>query len=123
MQGNPRQSWILDSTVWIPESRYSIPHSLLVDTEFQIPIISGISDSWSCIVDSKASSFLDSKGKTFLDLGIWINLHEARKKNCLNLNSMAVYRVADIAVGRHRTICFSSVSPYYHLIIITIQNY
>ena len=123
MQGNQRQSWILDSTVWIPNSRYSIPHSLLVETEFQIPIISGIPDSLSCILDSKACSFPDSISKTFLDSGIWINLHEARKQNCLNLNSMAVYRVADIAIGRHWTVCYSSVSSFYHPIIITIQNY
>ena len=118
-----QDSWILDFMLWISDSRYSIPHSLLVETEFQIPIISGISDSLSCILDSKACSFLDSINKTFPDSGIWINLHEARNWNCLTLNSMAVYRVADIAVGRHWTICFSSVSSYYHPIIITTQNY
>ena len=79
MQGNPRQPWILDFMLWIPDSRYSTPHSCLVEIEFQIPIISGISDSVSCILDSKACSFLDSISKTFPDSGIWINLHEARK--------------------------------------------
>ena len=79
MQGNPRQSWILDFMLWISDSRYSIPHSLLVETEFQIPIISRISDSLSFILDSKACNFPDSINKTFPDSGIWINLHEARK--------------------------------------------
>ena len=65
-----QDSWILDFMLWISDSRYSIPHSLLVETEFQIPIISGISDSLSCILDSKACSFLDSINKTFPDSGL-----------------------------------------------------
>ena len=40
MLENPRQSWILDFTPWIP------------DFEFRVPINSGIPDSLSCIPDS-----------------------------------------------------------------------
>ena len=52
--GNPRQSLILDSTQWIPDSR-----SLSVGLGLWIPFVSGIPDSLSCIPDSKAQ---DSTG-------------------------------------------------------------
>ena len=42
MQRNPRQSWILHSMPWIPDSSY------------WIPILSRIPDFFSCILDSKA---------------------------------------------------------------------
>ena len=45
VQGNPRQSWILDSTPWTPDSRNWIPHSFSVELGFRIPIVSGIPDS------------------------------------------------------------------------------
>ena len=35
MQGNPRQSYILDSTPWILDSRYWIRDSLSVNSGFQ----------------------------------------------------------------------------------------
>ena len=54
MQGNPRQSWILDSTTWISDSRYWIPDSLWVELGFRIPIVSGIPNSLNCSLDSKA---------------------------------------------------------------------
>ena len=38
LRGNPRQSWILDSSTWIP-------HSFSVEIGFRITIISGIPDS------------------------------------------------------------------------------
>ena len=38
MKGNPRKSWILDSTPWIPDS-------LSVELGFRIPICSGFPDS------------------------------------------------------------------------------
>ena len=44
----------LDSTQWIPDSRYWIPDSLSVELGFRIPIVSGIPDSFSCIPDSTA---------------------------------------------------------------------
>ena len=43
--GNPLG--ILDSTLWIPNSRYWIPDSLAVELGFRIPIVSGIPDSLS----------------------------------------------------------------------------
>ena len=64
--GNPRQSWILDSTQWIPDSR-----SLSVGLGFWIPIVTGIPDSLSCIPDPKAQ---DSGSKNFPDSVIWIPL-------------------------------------------------
>ena len=41
MYGNPTQYWILDSTLWIPDSKYT----LSVKIEFQISVYSGIPDS------------------------------------------------------------------------------
>ena len=48
MQRNPRQSWILDYSPWIPES---------LELGFRIPIVSGIPDSYSCILDSTSKIF------------------------------------------------------------------
>ena len=52
---NPRQSCILVSTPWIPDSRYCIPDFVggtwILDP---IPIVSGIPDSLRCISHSKA---------------------------------------------------------------------
>ena len=48
-----RQSCVLDSTPWIPDSRYWIPYSLSVELGFRIPMVSGIPDSLSCFLDSK----------------------------------------------------------------------
>ena len=36
MKGNPRKSWILDSTPWILDSRYWIPDSLSLERGFRI---------------------------------------------------------------------------------------
>ena len=47
----------LDSTQWIPDSRYWIPGSLSVELGFRILIVSGIPDSFSCIPDSTAQDF------------------------------------------------------------------
>ena len=55
---NPRQSWILESTLWIPDYRYWILDSLSMETGFRIPITRGIPDSLSRIPYSKA---LDSR--------------------------------------------------------------
>ena len=52
-----RQSWILDSTPWIPDSSYGWGDSLSVELGFRISIVSGIPDSLSCIPDSKAQNF------------------------------------------------------------------
>ena len=53
--GNPRQSCILVSTPWTPDSRYCIPVFLrgtwILDP---VPIVSGIPDSLRCISHSKA---------------------------------------------------------------------
>ena len=47
---NRRQSWILDYTPWIPDSRYWIP--VFVSGTFWILIVSGIADTLRCIPDS-----------------------------------------------------------------------
>jgi len=47
MKGNPRQSWILDSTPWISDSTGTGFQSLSVEPGFWVPIVSGISDSGS----------------------------------------------------------------------------
>ena len=57
MKGNSIQSWILDSTPRITNSRFRIPWSLSVKLRFWIPIVSGIPDSLSCIPYSKDQDF------------------------------------------------------------------
>ena len=52
MQGNPRESWILDSAQWIPDFQAPNPGSLSMELGFLFPIVSGIPDSLSCIPDS-----------------------------------------------------------------------
>ena len=56
MYGNPRLSWIPDSTPWIPDSGFQACNSslLLVELRFWIPIIRENADSLNCIPDSKA---------------------------------------------------------------------
>ena len=74
---NARQSWILHSMLWIPDSRYWI-------TVF-LRIVRGTPDSLSCIPDSKGfpgfyisplelPRFLDAWFRNFPDSGIWIPL-------------------------------------------------
>ena len=41
------KSWILDSALWIPDSRYLAPDFLSVKLEFRIPVVSGVPDSLS----------------------------------------------------------------------------
>ena len=71
LKGNPRQSRILDSTLWIPDSGFQF---LSVELEFWIPIVSGIPDSLSCIPDSKAQDSRFHQQK-FPDSEILIPLH------------------------------------------------
>ena len=54
MKGNPRQSWILDSKHWIPDSGFQVlDSSLFVEwTWIRIQISNGILDSLSRIPDS-----------------------------------------------------------------------
>ena len=54
MSGNPMQSWILDSTLSIPNSGYWIPDSLSAEIVFWIPVVSGILDFLSWTTDLKA---------------------------------------------------------------------
>ena len=56
MEGNPRQSWILDSTPWVPNSRYWIPF-FLVELGLWFPMVSGILDSLSCVPNPKGQDF------------------------------------------------------------------
>ena len=84
MQGNPRQSWILDSMPWDPDSRYSMDSSLckrILDSEFQS--LMRFRTPWAVfripkprIPDSTQtfSRSADSRNKDFLDSGIWIPL-------------------------------------------------
>ena len=67
MLGNPRQSYILDSTPWILDSRYWIPDSLFVELGSRIPIVGGIRIPWAVfgIPHSKAQDFRYSTSKNF----------------------------------------------------------
>ena len=49
MEGNPRQSWILDSRYWIP--------FFLVELGLWFPMVSGILDSLSCVPNPKGQDF------------------------------------------------------------------
>ena len=73
MQGNPRQSLILDSGFQLLDSR-----TLSVELGFRIPISNGIPDSQSCIPDSKAQGKIaripNSTSKTSPNSGIQISL-------------------------------------------------
>ena len=51
--GDPRKSWILGFTLWIPDSRYWIPDSLSEELGLLIAILSGIPDSFSWITVPK----------------------------------------------------------------------
>ena len=64
MQGHSRQSWILDSTLWIPDY-------LSVELGFHIPVVSRILNSLNLIPDSKAqgSGSHDLKFATFQNHG------------------------------------------------------
>ena len=68
MLGNPKQSWILDSKPWIPDSRHLIP-VFSKGTLDWIPILSRIPDSLGCIPDSKVqdSGFHKQKFHGFHD--------------------------------------------------------
>ena len=79
MQGNPRQCWIVNLTLWIPDSGYWIQDFLSVRLGFWIPIVRGIPDSLSCIPGpdskirdstSKLFQISDSSSKIFPDSGI-----------------------------------------------------
>ena len=78
MKGNSIQSWILDSTPRITNSRFRIPWSLSVKLGFWIPIVSGIPDSLSCIPDFKDQDFGFHKQKISPDSGIRIPLRGAK---------------------------------------------
>ena len=52
----PSQSWILDSTPWVPDSRYWTPF-FAVELGLWFPVVSGILDSSSCVPDPKGQDF------------------------------------------------------------------
>ena len=54
---------ILESTLWIPDSRYWIRDYLSVEFGFRILIVSGIPHTLCCIQDSTSKNFLDSLTK------------------------------------------------------------
>ena len=64
-----RQSWILDPTLWIPDSRYWIRVSLSVELDFRIPIVRGIRVPWTETRIPKPR-IPDSKCKNVLFFGI-----------------------------------------------------
>ena len=78
MWGNPRQSWIVDSTQWIPDSRYSIPvfvsRTWILDTNFLV----GFRIPYAVFRIPK-SSILDSVSKIFLDSGVHKHRYMGRK--------------------------------------------
>ena len=86
MQGNPRQSWILNSTSWIPDfqvvdfslCRWNLDSRLQLSVGFPIPwAVFRIPKSRIWDSTSKFSQILDPTSKTFLDSGIRIPSHRA----------------------------------------------
>ena len=74
--GNPRQSWILDCTMWIPDSRFQLLDSSLIqwnlDSGFQSLV--GFQIHWDAFWIPK-HRILDSTSENFPDSRIWIPLH------------------------------------------------
>ena len=79
MWGNPRHSWILDSTPWIPDSNYWIPDLFQwnFDSGFGLLVGFRIPTPVFRIPQAKISKISDSKCKNFPDSGIRIPLHGA----------------------------------------------
>ena len=83
MKGNPRRSWILNSTPWNPDhqildSRFPVS----VEVGFKISVVSGIPDFLSCIPDStnkkKISWILESLlDLTWSDHTLWVILEKS----------------------------------------------
>ena len=87
MWGNPRQSWIVDSTQWIPDSRYSIPvfvsRTWILDTNFLV----GFRIPYAVFRIPK-SSILDSVSKIFLDSGVHKHRYMGEKSHLENLRKV-----------------------------------
>ena len=76
MLGNPRQSWILDSTPWIADSSYWIP-VFVSGSWFWIPILVGFRNPKPRISDSTSNDFLDSAiGIFFIHGAIYMILNQ-----------------------------------------------
>ena len=71
MKRNPRQSWALDFTPWILDSRHWIPDSLSVKLVFRILIFAGTLESLSCIPNLKTqdSGFHKQKSSWIAESG------------------------------------------------------
>ena len=83
--GNPRQSWIVDSTPWIPDSRYPIP-AFVSGSWILIPIVSGIQESLGCIPAPKPwiPDFTDSEIQIPSSHGaiFWVMSHNVEPTMC-----------------------------------------
>ena len=86
MQGNPRRSWILDSTSWILDFQVvdfslcrwnlDLDCNCRWDSEF-LDLYSGFQSPGYGIPQENFSQILDPKSKTLLDSGIRNPLHQA----------------------------------------------
>ena len=85
MWGNRRQSCILDSTPWILDSNYWIS-DLFSGLRFQIPVVSEMPNSYSCIQDSKAQDIRIPQARNFQDSGY----HRQKFPGCLYMWRMYV---------------------------------
>ena len=76
IQDNPRESSILDSTLWIVDSRYWIPDSLSIELGLRIPNaegfrISGLSSGFQGLNSRfQSPKFPIPRAKDFLDSGL-----------------------------------------------------
>ena len=90
MEGNPsHQSWILDSTPWLPDSRNWTPF-FAVELGLWFPMVSGILDSLSCVPNLKAQDF---------GFHIKITLHYSSSKYFLDSLTWGVVYIGDYTGG------------------------
>ena len=82
MLGNPKQSWILDSTPWIPDSQVLDSGFFVSANWIPDPNRCWIPESLSCIPDSSAQD-LEFHSKNLLDSAIRILLRGAGKWHAL----------------------------------------
>ena len=129
--GNPRQSWILDSTMWIPDSRFQLLDSSLIqwnlDSGFQSLV--GFQIHWDAFWIPK-HRILDSTSENFPDSRIWIPLHgvnlpwrERHQRNCIPVvdpGEPSPYFFYQTEVRRPEKIFFGDCPPPYLRVWMTI---
>ena len=106
---NCRQSWILDYTPWIPDSRYWIP--VFVSGTFWILIVSGIADTLRCIPDSTSQ---DSGSDNKISSG-FSGFHKQKFPVFRNLSDLL------LASFRIKTLIIRACCMWYNVVSRRVQ--